>query len=446
MSKYIESEALELKEKYTDAVIKEIVAFLNGNGGTILVGVKDDGNVVGVDKIDEVLRKISDVIISQIEPNPQDEISSELKFVEGKTIIAIHIDKGQNYVYCQKKYGFSGKGCTIRIGTTCKEMTPEQIKIRYEQRFADSEYMLKKRSGSLDLSFRELKIYYSEKGYYLDEKTFESNLNLRNAAGEYNLLAELLSDRNNIPFTFVKFKGTNKAAISERNDYGYGCILTTYDKIKNRLQAENISVSDTTVRPRKDVCLFDYDCVNGAVLNALVHNDWTITEPQISMFQDRIEILSHGGLPSGMTKKQFFDGISKPRNVTLMRIFLNMGLTEHTGHGIPMIVEKYGMEAFEIESNYIRCIIHFNKEVLDQIGNQNAAFVSESVSQYVVLSKTEKKVIGLLIRKPGIKSAELAEIIGVTRRTIERSLKNLQEKKMIERLGSKRDGNWIVIR
>lgn len=446
MSKYIESEALELKEKYTDAVIKEIVAFLNGNGGTILVGVKDDGTVVGVDKIDEVLRKISDVITSQIEPNPQDEISSELKFVEGKTIIAIHIDKGQNYVYCQKKYGFSGKGCTIRIGTTCKEMTPEQIKIRYEQRFADSEYMLKKRSGLLDLSFRELKIYYSEKGYYLDEKTFEANLNLRNAAGEYNLLAELLSDRNNIPFIFVKFKGTNKAAISERNDYGYGCILTTYDKIKNRLQAENISVSDTTVRPRKDVCLFDYDCVNGAVLNALVHNDWTITEPQISMFQDRIEILSHGGLPSGMTKKQFFDGISKPRNVTLMRIFLNMGLTEHTGHGIPMIVEKYGMEAFEIESNYIRCIIHFNKEVLDQIGNQNAAFVSESVSQYVVLSKTEKKVIGLLIRKPGIKSAELAETIGVTKRTIERSLKNLQEKKMIERLGSKRDGNWIVIR
>ena len=446
MSKYIESEALELKEKYTDAVIKEIVAFLNGNGGTILVGVKDDGTVVGVDKIDEVLRKISDVITSQIEPNPQDEISSELKFVEGKTIIAIHIDKGQNYVYCQKKYGFSGKGCTIRIGTTCKEMTPEQIKIRYEQRFADSEYMLKKRSGLLELSFRELKIYYSEKGYHLDEKTFEANLNLRNADGEYNLLAELLSDRNNIPLTFVKFKGINKVAISERNDYGYGCILTTYDKIKNRLQAENISVSDTTVRPRKDVCLFDYDCVNGAVLNALIHNDWTITEPQISMFQDRIEILSHGGLPSGMTKKQFFDGISKPRNVTLMRIFLNMGLTEHTGHGIPMIVEKYGMEAFEIESNYIRCIIHFNKEVLDQIGNQNAAFVSESVSQYVVLSKTEKKVIGLLIRKPGIKSAELAETIGVTKRTIERSLKNLQEKKMIERLGSKRDGNWIVIR
>ncbi len=98
---------------------------------------------------------------------------------------------------------------------------------------------------------------------------FETNLNLRNESGEYNLLAELLSDKNNIPFIFVKFQGENKASISERSDYGYGCILTTYGKIKNRLQAENICISDTTVRPRKDTYLFDFDCVNEAILNAI---------------------------------------------------------------------------------------------------------------------------------------------------------------------------------
>ena len=67
--------------------------------------------------------------------------------------------------------------------------------------------MIKKKSNLLDLSFRELRIYYSEKGYHLEDKSYETNLNLRNEAGEYNLLAELLSDRNNIPFIFVKFKG-----------------------------------------------------------------------------------------------------------------------------------------------------------------------------------------------------------------------------------------------
>ena len=439
MSKYIESETLELKEKYSDTITKEIVSFLNSSGGTIIIGVKDNGIVVGVEKIDEVLRKISDIITSQIEPNPQDEISSELKFDDGKTIIVININKGQNHIYCNKKYGFSSSGCTIRIGTTCKEMTPEQIKIRYEKRFIDTEYMLKKRANSSALSFKELKIYYSEKGYHLDDQSFETNLNLKNEHGEYNLLAELLSDNNNIPFIFVKFKGTNKASISQRSDYGYSCLLTTYDKIKNRLQAENVSISDTTVRPRKDIFLFNYDCVNEAVLNALVHNDWTITEPQISMFEDRIEILSHGGLPSGMTKKQFFDGISKPRNTTLMRIFLNMGLTEHTGHGIPTIVNTYGEEAFEIEDNYIRCTIHFDKHVLDEI-------VIKNVGLNVGLTKTEKKVIQFLIGSSNLTSVELAEKVGVTKRTIERALKSLQEKNIIERIGSKRDGNWIVIK
>lgn len=93
MSKYIESETLELKEKYSDTITKEIVSFLNSSGGTIIIGVKDNGIVVGVENIDEVLRKISDIITSQIEPNPQDEITSELKFDDGKTIIVININK-----------------------------------------------------------------------------------------------------------------------------------------------------------------------------------------------------------------------------------------------------------------------------------------------------------------------------------------------------------------
>lgn len=443
MNAYIESETLELKERYTAAITKEIVSFLNGVGGTIYIGVKDDGTVVGVEKIDEVLRKLSDSITAQIEPNPQDEISSELKFDEGKTLIVIHIKKGHHPIYCQKKYGFSSTGCTIRIGTSCKEMTSEQIKIRYEKKFIDNEYMLKKKSNSADLSFRELKIYYAERNYHLEDKSFEANLNLRNEAGEYNLLAELLSDRNAIPFIFVKFQGTNKASISERSDYGYGCILTTYGKIKNRLQVENTCISDTTVRPRKDTYLFDFDCVNEAVLNALVHNDWTITEPQISMFRDRLEILSHGGLPHGMTTEQFFDGISKPRNQSLMRIFLHMGLTEHTGHGIPTIVETYGKDVFEIESNYIRCTIPFSQEVLDHMYDKH---VESNASLPIGLNRTEKKVIERLIENPCVTSIGLAEKIGVTRRTIERAFKSLQEKDVIERIGAKRDGNWVVVR
>ncbi len=318
-------------------------------------------------------------------------------------------------------------------------MTPEQIKIRYEKNFIDTEYMLKRKSSSMDLSFRELKIYYTEKGYHVDDKSFATNLNLKTTDGSFNLLAELLSDKNNIPLIFVKFQGNNKASISERSDYGYGCLITSYEKLRNRLIAENINVSDTTVRPRKDTYLFDYYSVNEAVINALVHNDWTISEPQVSMFHDRLEILSHGGLPGGMSKNQFFEGISKPRNTTLMRIFLTMGLTEHTGHGIPTIINRYGKDIFQIEDNYIRCTILFDNQVLSQIEKRN-------VGLNVGLNKTETKAIHLLIENPAYNAEELAEKIDVTKRTIERTFHSLQKKGFLERVGSKRDGRWMVIK
>lgn len=442
MSQYIESEKVELKAKYTDTICKEIVAFLNAEGGQIYIGVDDKGNVVGVDKIDETLKKISDVITTQIEPNPQEEIRTELKFDSGKTIIVLYISKGSKNIYCQKKYGFSSNGCVIRIGTTCKEMTPEQIRIRYEKNFYDEEYMLKKRASRADLTFRELKIYYTEKGFHVDDSSFEANFNLRNKEGNYNLLAELLADKNNIPFTFVKFNGTDKTAISERNDYGYGCILSVYEKIKSRLAAENICISDTTVRPRKDIYLFDFDAVNEAVLNALVHNDWTMSEPQISLFSNRMEILSHGGLPNGMTLDDFYEGISHPRNSTLMRIFLNMGLTEHTGHGVPTIIKKYGKEVFDIKDNYIKCIIPFDKKVLE-ITNKN---VSSNVSTNIDINKTEKAVLGILIGNPKQKTKQMASEIGVTIRTIERALVSLKKKGLIERIGISKNGSWCVVK
>ena len=135
MAKYAETETetLEFKRSFSDTICREIVSFLNANGGDIVLGVADDGTIVGLNKIDETMRKIADIVTSQIEPNPQAIISSELRYFDGKTVLVLHISKGNRPIYCQKKYGFSSTGCPIRIGTSCREMTLEQIKSRYEQ-------------------------------------------------------------------------------------------------------------------------------------------------------------------------------------------------------------------------------------------------------------------------------------------------------------------------
>ena len=261
---FIESEVLELKERYSDSLLRDIVAFLNAKGGVIYLGVDDRGEVKGLsgDQLDEAQKKISDCITSQIEPNPQSEISILQTKEENKEIIVITVSKGFKPIYCIKKYGYSSKGCLIRIGTTCKEMSQAEIENRYQKNFIDDDFILKAPAHYSPLSFDMMKILLTSRGYHINETAFESNFSLLMKEGEYNLMAELLSDKNMVPLIFVKFRGNTKASISQRSDYGDQSILLGLQRLKDRLIAENICLTDTTVRPRVDEYLYDIDCVN----------------------------------------------------------------------------------------------------------------------------------------------------------------------------------------
>lgn len=447
---FYESETIELKEKYTPNITRELVSFLNTNGGQIYIGITDKGEIVGIDdkQIDETQKMLSDCISYQIEPNPQSEIKSELIFIDGKKVILISINKGFKPIYCIKKYGFSSKGCLVRIGTTCKEMTPEEIEYRYKSTFIDNDYILKAPAKYFPLSFEMMKILLVSKGLHINHTSFEATYNLKRADGTYNLLAELLSDKNSIPLIFVKFLGDNKATISQRSDYGDQSILLGYQKLKDRLIAENICKTNTTVRPRIDEYLYDIDCVNEALVNALVHNDWTISEPLVSFYNDRIEITSHGGIPNNMSKEEFFNGVSRPRNAILMRIFLKLGIVEHTGHGIPMIVERYGYEAFDIHDSYINVIIQFNKNVMEtmsQFGKNDGKNDDKNLVNDE-LTENEKRVLLELINNSSVPYEQLVKDLKISRRTISRIFVSLVEKGYIERIGTNKKGYWKIIK
>lgn len=431
-----ESNKIEFKVKFTDQIVKELVAFLNTDGGQIFVGINDHGEVVGASEIDKTLRNISDVISSQIEPSPLELISCEIKTMEGLPVIVINIKRGSAPIYCIKKYGFSSLGCPIRVGSTCREMTQEQINNRYKMRFFNDDLLVSSPTNLRELSFLTLKNYYSAMGYKLNDNTFETNLKLINDKGQYNMMAELLSDDSRFSFIFVKFEGKNKASLSQRSNYGNKSILFAYEQMMNRLQAENICISDTTIRPRQDKYLFDYDSVNEAVVNAIVHNDWSISEPQISFFSNRLEILSHGGLPHNLSISEFFAGISKPRNLALMKIFSDLDIVDHTGHGIPTIVERYGKDVFSINDNYILITFPFDEEVANKV----------NVGVNVGVNETEKTILEELLKNPTLTANRLSLIIKKSKRTIERYLKALQDKGYLERSGSDKTGVWKIIK
>jgi predicted HTH transcriptional regulator len=293
-----------------------------------------------------------------------------------------------------------------------------------------------------------MKILLTGRGYHINESSFESSFKLRRNDGTYNLLAEVLADKNMVPLIFVKFSGPDKTSISHRSDYGGQSILLGYQKMKDRLIAENICKTDTSVRPRIDEYLYDIDCVNEALVNMLVHNDWTVTEPLVSFYSDRVVFTSHGGIPQGITEEEFYNGVSQPRNALLMRIFLNMGIVEHTGHGVPMIVKRYGREVFDIHKGYIDVTIPFNKNVLASVPNSviNESAVGYGVKVYKDLTDTEKEAILVLVEKPDITYDKLALEINVSRRTVARTIASLTEKKYIERVGNNKVGFWKVIR
>lgn len=431
---FIESNKIELKSKYTDQIVKEIVAFINADGGKIYIGINDDGTVCGAQKIDESLRSISDIITTQIEPNAIDSVKTELEIIEGLPVIVINVKKGISPLYCIKKYGFSSSGCMIRIGSSCREMSELQIKERYKMRFFDEDIIVSSPTNLKTLSFFTLKNSYLEMGYKLNDDTFETNLKLVNNNGDYNVMAELLSDNNRYSLIFVKFSGINKASISQRSDYGNKSIIFGFKQMMNRIASENICISNTTVRPRIDTYLFDYDSVNEAIVNAIVHNDWSIAEPQVSFFNNRIEILSHGGLPHTLSLEDFYRGISKPRNIRLMKIFSDLDIVDHTGHGVPIIIEKYGRDAFEISDNHIIVTIPYDSEVM------------KALNVGINLNAMERKIIELILNDSTLTAEKLSIEINKTKRTAERYLKSLQEKGYIERSGSNKNGYWKVLK
>lgn len=448
MTQYIESETVELKSKYAaDSFVREVVSFLNAEGGVIYIGVQDDGTVIGVENVDDVLRNISDCITDQIEPRPSGEIANEVIYEDNLPILAVNVKKGIRSIYCIRKYGYSSKGCPIRIGTTCKEMSYEEIQFRYRRQLTSEDFMLQASAKYAPLSFSMMKILLVSRGFHINENAFEASFNLKRADGSYNVLAEILADQNMVPLIFVKFSGVNKAAISHRSDYGGQSLLLGRQRMKDRLIAENICKTDTSVRPRIDEYLYDMDCVNEALANMLVHNDWTETEPLVAFYSDRVVFTSHGGLPQGITEEEFFMGVSRPRNATLMRIFLNLGIIEHTGYGVPLIVKKYGREAFDIHRTYIDVTIPFNQAVFEpKEPSRLRRPHHKGVDEAIPLDKDEQRIIQELAKKPNITYNELMLKLGVSRKTVSRKLASLVEKEQIERVGNNRTGYWKITR
>lgn len=188
------------------------------------------------------------------------------------------------------------------------------------------------------------------------------NLDLLTDTGEPNYVAYLLADENSTSIKVAKYAGTNRDILVANNELGYCSLLKATDNVLDKLHVENNVSSEITYKRRIDSPLWDERAMREIVINAIVHNDYYTNEvpPKFEIFSDRIEITSAGRLPIGMTKEEFYGGISSPRNKELMRIFRDVDMVESLGSGMKRILQVYSKRIFIFMDNFIRLIIPFH--------------------------------------------------------------------------------------
>lgn len=288
-----------------------------------------------------------------------------------------------------------------------------------------------------DLTFSKLFGYYGSKGIVLNEKTFVKNLGLKNGKGEFNMMAQLLSDDSHIPLRVSIFEGKTKGSnLFSVREFGNNCILYTLDELLRYGDVLNLIQADERDRvvERKDVPLFDNKAFREAVINAVLHNHWVSgNEPMISAFSDRIEILSRGTIPPAQTMEGFYLGESVPVNEKLSEIFLQLHISEKSGRGVPKITEVYGKDAFTFRENSIVVTMPFTRIRNQEVGNKKS------------LNARRKKIIAEMRDNPNITTAELHVMLGISETAVENNITFLKDNGYIERIGAKKNGYWKVL-
>lgn len=303
-------------------------------------------------------------------------------------------------------------------------------------------------SPKQDLQFSQLFSYYNAKGIPLREETFRENLGfyLPNSK-KYNELAFLFSDQNDITCRVSIFTGRSKATNQySLNDFGKKSMLVTVDQIMNFVQSLNIITLDEENRvvERKEKELFDFKSFQEALLNAFIHNDWTsLNAPMITIYSDRLEILSYGSLPSKQTMRGFFSGKSEPRCRELAEIFLQLRISERSGRGVPRIVDTYGRDAFRIEEDFIQVFIPFAFERSFGVLKENDSTPKRKSSER--MAELENIILQQMRHNANVTTEQLMVLTGLKKTAVQNYLRRLASEKKIERVGSKKTGYWKVL-
>ena len=429
----IEDEFTEFKESLSqlDKGLKSITSMLNKHGeGTVFFGVSDVGDVCGLEIGKDTLMDIRNRIRDKIEPR----IYAEIKDYAD--------ENGKKYIKVSAKgtdvpYSYDGRYYVRNV--SADEQASNDI-LRKMLASSDADIIRQKSAPKQQLTFRSFFALLSGLGIHpKDTEEFYGNYGLLNRENEFNINAYLMSDNNDISIKVVVFEGENKSVMSKRTEYGKKCLLLSVSEVLEYFKSINTTRVDISESQRKEQALFDFPSFREAWINACLHNDWNEgIAPSVYMYDDRIEIVSYGGLPYSLSQEGFYNGTSVPVNKSLLMIFMASKYAEQSGHGVPTIVEKYGREVFYFDDGMIKVTIPlaYDREEVSERKNM--------ISLKKGLTKRQEQVLEYLKSNPMATLQEVASNCELSLGGVKKMCLKLQEIGVLVREGSKRDGRWIV--
>ncbi|MDO5111438.1 MAG: putative DNA binding domain-containing protein [Clostridia bacterium] len=333
-----ESETLELKEAVVEDMKKEIIAFANGAGGKLYIGVDDDGHVVGVDDPDAVMLQISNMVRDAIKPDIMMFVGYNVVEADKKQIVAVDVQRGTDRPYYLAKKGLRPEGVYVRQGTSSVPSTDTAIRRMIKETDGDSFECM--RSLEQSLTFRSAKEEFARRKVTFGETQMKT-LRILNADGIYTNLGLLLSDQCTHTIKAAVFEGSDQSIFKDRREFS-GSLLRQLNLVYDYIDIHNQTRSTFEKLLRIDSRDYPEVAVREALLNALAHRDYAFSASTlISIYDDRMELVSIGGLPVGVSLDDVMMGLSVCRNPALANVFYQLELIEVYGTGMRKIMQAY---------------------------------------------------------------------------------------------------------
>lgn len=434
-----ESNIVEFKREYVSDLYKEIIAFANTSGGTIYVGIEDDGTVCGVDNINDVQIKCTDNIKDNIKPDVMAFVDIKPVVIEGKNVLQIAVNKGSMAPYYAQSKGIRPEGVFVRRGTASTPATQTEILNMIKDVSTAYEDA---RSLEQNLTFIEAERQFESAGLPFGEAQ-QRSLGIIGRDGCYTNLAYLLSDQCGYKIKFAVFDGQTKEVFRDRHEFT-GSLFRQIDDVTRIIDSNNrLSSPKINGVRREDYRDYPVEAIREALLNAVVHRDYAMNgDTLISMFSDRIEFISLGGLVRGVEMADVMIGVSYLRNRKLADIFYRLHLIEAYGTGIAKIKKSYEGQrkqpVFECGPNSFKVVLY---------KTENLAVMPESYTESDIpkaeRAGREAEIQKFVAEHGGIVRRDVEKLFNVSSATATRILSKMVGTGKLKRVGDARNVKYI---